>query len=151
MLVFAFVPTLAALPRWLYFETTNRLNLEDPVVLVFIPIRGIVLLLTAFRDGVVQGLIAGLIDGVLMAFWLLRWGHVASLTRRIIWGALCGAVAAIGMVLLGAAVGIFESAQLIARPAAVGFEIGSGIVCGMIAAVTASRLWLRSVGPEQPG
>src|SRR5690606_22166745 len=40
VLVFAFLPTLAALPSWLAFEARNPLNASDPLVLVFLPVRG---------------------------------------------------------------------------------------------------------------
>ena len=149
-MVFAFVPTLAALPQWLYFEAHNRLNLEEPVVLVFVPVRGVILLLNSFSRGLVQGVIAGVIDGFLMSVWLFRRGRVSSRIQRTTCGAICGALAALLMVLMGVAVGIFDPRQLTARPGAVAFEMVSGIVCGMIAAPTAFRLWIRSVDSDAP-
>ncbi len=146
MLVFAFAPTLVAVPRWLYFEATNPLNLRDPVVLAFVPVRGFVLLLNTFSAGVVAGVIGGVIDGVLVCAWLWWCERASTVRRRMVLGATCGGVAAVAMVLVGFLSGIFEVGQLTSRPGAVAFEIVSGTVCGMIAAPTAMRLWNKAVG-----
>ena len=61
VVVFAFVPTLAVLPGWLHAEATNALNWHDPIVLAFLPVRGMVALWSAFGAGLVPGIIGGLI------------------------------------------------------------------------------------------
>ena len=71
MLVFAFLPTLAALPRWVAFEATSTLNLHDPVVLAFLPVRGALLLLSALEEGLVPGILAG------------SYGRAACAARRL--------------------------------------------------------------------
>jgi hypothetical protein len=140
-LIFAFVPTLAALPRWLSFEVTNRLNLDDPVVLAFLPVRGVVLLLNEFRDGVVPGLLAGLIDGVLLCAWVAWRDDQGPRARRLVVGALGGVVAA-GVMVLGTLAAAGDRSQPV-PVVAVLFEMVSGMVCGAIAAPTAIRLLLR--------
>ena len=81
VLVFAFLPALASLPAWLYFEAGNPLNREDAVALTFVPVRGAILLLHAFRAGVVPGVLAGLVDGVLVCAWVGRRGNPAKRCR----------------------------------------------------------------------
>ncbi len=145
MLVFAFLPTLAALPAWLTFELRNPLNLSDPVVLVFLPVRGAILLLHAFRAGVVPGVLAGVVDGLLVQAWARRRDEVAITGPRIGLAALGGALAALSVVVglgLFAARGGVPSFAL----ATVAFEIASGVVCGMVAAPGAVRLATR---PDQ--
>ena len=40
VLVFALLPALVPVPRWLAFEAQNALNRTDAVVLAFVPVRG---------------------------------------------------------------------------------------------------------------
>ena len=150
VLVFAFVPTLASLPAWLWFEVRNPLNASDPVVLTFLPVRGAILLLHAFRAGVANGVLAGCVDGLLVSAWVRRRGVAPSLARRLGLGALGGALAAavvVGVTLARAtARGSLASTPL----AAVAFELGAGVVCGLIAAPTAFRLAAIPSVPRDP-
>lgn len=137
VLVFAFVPPLAELPRWLAFEASNPLNGQDPIVLAFLPMRGLILLLGAFSAGLTQGMLGGVFAGLLLSVLLSRQGGTATLGRRLGLGALGGALAA------SLAVGTLLAprlADLAAHAGQVGFEIVLGMVCGVLAAPTASRL-----------
>jgi hypothetical protein len=140
VLIFAFLPAIAALPAWLSFELRNPLNASDPVVLTFLPVRGAILLLHAFRAGVLQGVLAGMLYGLFVCAWARRWGEVTPAGRRWAYGALGGALAAAvvvgGFLALGAVRGPIASVAL----ASVAFEIGSGAVCGLVAARRALRL-----------
>lgn len=138
VLVFAFLPTLAALPPWLRFEATNPLNLADPVVLAFLPVRGVVLLLHAFQAGAIPGVLAGIIHGVLLCAFTRTSAAGSDVKRGMVAaiGAVAGALAALGVVL--ATAGRLGLASLAGGP--VLFELASGIVCGAIAAPTAVRL-----------
>jgi hypothetical protein len=139
VLVFAFLPTLASLPSSLRFEVSNGLNLTDPVVLAFVPVRGVILLLHAFKAGVVPGVLAGIIHGLLVCAFAARTsGAGAGAGRGVVVGvgAVAGALAALAVVL--ATVGRGGGAALATGP--VLFELASGIVCGAIAAPTAVRL-----------
>ena len=140
VLAFLFVPTLAALPRWILFELGNPLNREEPVVLAFVPVRGAVLLLNRFHEGLLPGLLAGLLAGILLCLWVWWMGSPSLRIRRLGLGALAGAVAAALTVL-----GTLAFAALQGRPSAVpaavvAFELASGALCGTIAGPTALRL-----------
>lgn len=145
VLVFAFLPTLAALPAWLFFEARNPLNLSDPVVLVFLPVRGAILLLHAFREGVVPGVLAGLVDGLLVCAFVRRFGVPAAAGGRWTVGGVAGALAAVTVVagILGS--GLARGGGLEAALARVGFEVASGVICGTLAAARAMRL---AAGPD---
>jgi hypothetical protein len=148
MVVFAFVPALAALPRWLSFEATNRLNLEDPLVLVFLPVRGVILLLNEFRDGAVPGVLAGVLDGLLLCAWVAWRPEALPLARRAVVGAISGLVAA-GLMVAGTLAAADRSQPV--PMVAILFEIASGAVCGTIAAPTAIRLLTASAtAPAYP-
>lgn len=136
VLVFAFLPTLASLPPWLRFEVGNRLNLTDPVVLAFLPVRGVILLLHAFRAGVVPGVLAGLVHGLLVCMFVRTLAADAAPGRGVVAavGAAAGAIAALGVV---AILGRADLASLAAAP--VLFELASGVVCGAVAAPAAVR------------
>ena len=134
--MFAFVPTLAALPGWVHAEVTNSLNWHDPIVLAFLPVRGMVALWSAFDAGLVPGIIGGLIDGILLGAWLLR----ARPRRTVVAGAICGALAGSGVVLASVALGTFQRGFSLPRAVPVAFELASGLVCGMLAVPTAVRL-----------
>jgi hypothetical protein len=138
VLVFAFLPTLAALPPWLRFEATNGLNLSDPVVLAFLPVRGVISLLHAFQAGAAPGVLAGIVHGLLVCAVARTFAVRATERRAVVAaaGAVAGALAALVVVL--ATVGRIGIASLAAG--AVLFELASGIVCGAIAAPTAVRL-----------
>src|SRR5262249_55845501 len=149
------VPPLAALPRWLAFEATNALNVQDPLVLVFLPVRGAILLLNEFRDGVVPGILAGVLDGIALGAWA-TWrgaettsaGAGAARARRLAIGAAAGLVASGVMVAVTLAVIGDRS-----RPWPLGailFEVGSGVVCGSIAAPRALRLLSAAPAPADP-
>jgi hypothetical protein len=140
VLVFAFLPVLAALPPWLRFEAQNPLNASDPVVLAFLPVRGAILLLHAFAAGVVPGVLAGVVDGVLVCVWARRADAATSSRARLAVGALAGGLAAAtvvgGSLAIAAARGRPASVPL----ATVAFELGSGVVCGAVAVGGALRL-----------
>jgi hypothetical protein len=139
LLVFAFVPALTALPRWLYSEAMNPLNFHEPLVLAFVPVRGIMVLLDAFSAGVAPGVLAGVVDGVLVSAWLLSDHGVSTKRQLILVGAICGALAASLVVLVAVARAVSAGARLALPAGAVAFAIGSGVVCGMIAVPTAVR------------
>ena len=148
LLVFTFAPPLAALPRWIAFEATNALNVQDSLVLVFLPVRGVILLLNEFRDGVVPGILAGGLDGLVLCAWATWRGAETALARRLAIGALVGLVAAGAMVAVTLVV-IHDRSQ----PWPVGailFEIGSGVVCGAIAAPGAFRMLSAVPAPADP-
>ena len=134
VLVFAFLPTLASLPSWLRFEATNGLNLTDPVVLAFLPVRGVILLLHAFQAGAVPGVLAGIVHGLLVC----ALARTFEASRSVVAAAGAGAGALAALVVVLATAGRIGLASLAGAP--VLFEIGSGIVCGAIAAPTAVRL-----------
>lgn len=141
VLVFAFLPPLASLPSWLLFELRNPLNATDPVVLTFLPVRGAILLLHAFRAGVVNGVLAGLVAGTLACVWVARGGDGLPVMRQRALGALGGALAALAVVLGTLARAAVQGGDLSATPlSTVAFEIGAGLVCGLIAAPRALRL-----------
>ena len=136
VVVFAFVPTLAVLPGWLHAEATNALNWHDPIVLAFLPVRGMVALWSAFGAGLVPGIIGGLIDGVLLGTWLLR----AQPRSAFVAGAICGTLAGCGVVLASVALGTFQHGLSLPGAVPVAFELASGLACGMLAVPTAVRL-----------
>jgi hypothetical protein len=146
VLVFAFVPPLAALPRWLSFEINNSLNVQDPIVLAFLPVRGMLLLVNAFRAGLVPGVMAGAIEGGLLWAWLAR-GAASTRAQRIVVGAVTGALAACAVVLVSVVVAAANTGPRTGRDA-IAFEIASGVLCGMIAAPTALRFLAPSTNDE---
>lgn len=140
LLVFAFVPTLTVLPRWLWFELTNPLNLHEPIVLAFVLVRGFKAMLDAFADGVVAGVVSGSIDGVLM--WAVA-ASGAALTPRAKQYAVGAATGAVASGLMIVVVAVAQGAAGQARvwgASAIAFELAAGLVCGAIAAPTAVRL-----------
>ncbi|HLY37279.1 MAG TPA: hypothetical protein VKU61_04545 [Candidatus Binatia bacterium] len=136
VVVFAFVPTLAVLPGWLHAEATNPLNWHEPIVLAFLPVRGMVALWSGFDAGLVPGILGGLIDGILLGTWLLR----AQPRRAFVAGGICGTLAGCGVVLASVALGTFQRGFSLPRAVPVAFELASGVVCGMLAVPTAVRL-----------
>jgi len=132
VVVFAFVPTLAVLPGWLHSEATNPLNWHEPLVLAFLPVRGMVALWSAFAAGLVPGVLGGLIDGILLRTWLLR----SKPRRMLVAGAACGALAGCGVVLVTAALGTMQRGFSLPRAVPVAFELASGVVCGMLAVMS---------------
>ena len=136
VVVFAFAPTLAALPGWLHSEATNPLNWHQPMVLAFLPMRGMLALWSAFDAGLVPGLLGGLIDGILLGTWLLR----AQPRRAFGAGTICGALAGCGVVLASVALGAVQRGFSLPRAVPVAFELASGVACGMLAVPTAVRL-----------
>lgn len=140
VLVFAFLPTLAALPRWLAFEATNTLNLHDPVVLAFLPVRGALLLLSALDEGLVPGIVAGVIAGLLVCAWTARQPAPRTPASRLLLGAAGGFCAA-GLMLL-ATIGWARASgrSLTVPPTTLAFELASGAVCGLVAISGALRL-----------
>lgn len=140
LLVFVFVPLVATLPGWLSFEATNALNLQDPIVLVFAPVRGIVRVLNALLAGLPSGLVGGIAAGALLT--LVTWRAPAgSSSHPVLAGAGCGAAAGIVVIAWALVPAVGGAGEIAARLGAVAFELGSGVVCGMIAAPTAVR-WL---------
>lgn len=148
VLVFAFAPTLAALPAWLYFEAHNPLNLQEPVVLTFVPVRGAILLLDAFAAGVSEGVLAGAIHGILVSAWASWRGRVSTRRQRIGLGAIGGALAACLMIFAQVSVGVVDLGQLASHGGVVAFEIVSGMLCGLVATPTALRLLNAALGIE---
>lgn len=140
VLVFAFVPTLVALPEWLWVEVTNPLNLHDPVVLAFALVRGCNILLDSFAAGVVPGLVAGVVDGILVSAWVLTQDRVSTTPRRLALGAVAGAVAGAAAVLVVIAREALRTGHLAVPTVLILFGIASGVVCGVLAAPTAVRL-----------
>ena len=61
VLVFAFVPALFSVPGWIWFEATNPLNRQDPIVFAFVLVRGGIGVLEAFSTVVLPGVLAGAI------------------------------------------------------------------------------------------
>ncbi len=148
VLVFAFLPPLAAVPRWLAFEATNALDVRDPLVLLFLPVRGVILLLNAFRDGVVPGIFAGVLNGLALGAWATWRGADATRARRLALGAVAGCAAAGVMVVVTLMV-IGDRSQPLPLGAIL-FEIGSGVVCGAIAAPRACDLLNAAPAPADP-
>lgn len=144
VLVFAFLPALAPVPRWLAFEVQNPLNRTDPVVLTFLPVRGAVLLLNVFWQGLEPGLVAGILNGVLLAALATRALRPATRTRALLLGAATGLAASAAMTALFVAVGLTSATQL-TRPTTL-FELATGLVCGALAAPTALRWLAASTG-----
>jgi hypothetical protein len=140
LLVFAFAPVLVALPRWLYFEATNPLNLEDPIVLAFLPARAGVLMLNTFLAGAVQGVVAGIVAGALVSAWAGARGRPSTRAQEILLGAACGTVAACLMVGAVLALEVSEGRPVPSHVGPIAFEIATGAVCGVLAVPTALRL-----------
>jgi hypothetical protein len=140
VLVFAFLPVVVVLPGWMYFEATNPLNLQDPIVLVFAPLRALVRMLNAFFAGMVPGLVGGLTAGVLLALVATRVPVAASTHPRLV-GAGCGAVAGLVVVASALAPLLATSGAISARLGAATFELLSAVACGVVAGPTAVR-WL---------
>lgn len=141
VLVFVFVPTLVAIPRWLRFEAANPFLSSELVVALFTPARGLRELLNAFEQGVHAGTIAGIIYAALVCTW--AWTRGGSATRRQTFsiGALFGVAASVLMACVVIATQAVRAGQLIVPPPlAIVFEIGSGLVCGIVAAGGAFRL-----------
>jgi hypothetical protein len=136
VVVFAFLPALAVVPRWLYFEATNALNRSEPVVLVFLPVRGFLRLLNGFAQGAAHGVVAGVIAGIVLSAALMRW-RAADGWRRAVLGAASGAVAAALAALLLRVAGLDG---LRAPGDRATLQIALGALCGVIAVPTAVRL-----------
>ena len=140
LVVFTFVPVVAALPQWVWSEARNPLNFREPVVLAFLPVRGVLALVDAFAEGVFPGALGGIVTGLLLTAWV-RTGHRATrLRERVAAGAVCGAVGASVVVVAAIVNSVVSGGAIALPPIATAFEIGSGILCGMIAAPTAVRL-----------
>ena len=144
VLVFAFLPAVAPVPRWLAFELANPLNRADPVVLTYLPVRGAVLLLNVFWQGLVPGLAAGLLNGILFTALATRSARPATRTNALLLGATTGVSAAVFMTTIFVAIGLASPTEL-TRPTTL-FELASGLVCGAVAAPQAMR-WLRATAP----
>ena len=150
MLIFAFVPTLALVPSWIAFEISNPLNARDPVVLSFVLVRGINLLLDAFRARVALGVLSGAITGVVVAARVWSGARVSTTRERIVLGAIGGVVGTGLALTLQLAVQTFAGGEPSAwSSAAVTSEMISGLLCGMIAGPTAVRFLHASKRPEQ--
>ena len=134
VMIFAFLPALIVLPDWLYFEVTNPLNFREPIVLAFVPVRGLDVLLDSFISGIVPGLVAGTIDGLLVSAWVRSRGRVATLLQRIVVGATCGALAGCAAVLVVILRELWKGKELTSTGVAIAFGIASGALCGTVAA-----------------
>lgn len=142
LLLFAFLPALAPVPRWLAFEVANPLNRSDAVVLAYLPVRGAVLLLNVFWEGLVPGLVAGVLNGLFFAFAATRGDRPPTTGRALALGAATGLGAAAAMIALFVATGLSRATQL-AAPATL-FELGAALACGALAAPEATRLLTRA-------
>ena len=140
MLTFAFLPTLASVPGWLYFEAHNSLNLRDPIVLAFVPARGVLRLLDAFSAGVVERVLAGVVYGGIVCAWLSTSRAVSTPAQRAFRGAVGGAVTASLIVLGVMCLRFFRAGALEFHARQIAFEIVSGVLCGVVAMPTAVRL-----------
>lgn len=139
MLVFAFLPPVAVIPGWVVGEARNAFNLQDPVVLAFLPARGTLALLDAFRDGIAGRLIAGVLAGLLLTGLASRRG-VGTAGRRLALGALCGGLAGAATMAVLAATG--------PAPASFGVAVVGAIVCGAVATPGAVRLLCAAPRPD---
>jgi hypothetical protein len=140
VLVYVFVPTLAGLPSWLRYELANPLNFADPMVTLFLPVRGFRALLNAFEQGMNAGLLAGLLNGVLVCVWTWSRGRPAHLRQRLLLGAAAGATASFLMIATLLTTNAVRAGELAIPFLPVVFEVGSGLVCGVIAVPTMLRL-----------
>jgi hypothetical protein len=145
LLVFTFVPPLAALPGWLQREAAHALNREEPVVLMFLPVRGVNVLLSAFYAGILPGILSGLATGIVLAAWEPRRGADAPRLA----GAVSGALGAAFSVLVTLVVAVQRGGTWSIPAPAVAFEVGAGLVCGAIAGPTAVRLLRGGRTPAQ--
>lgn len=141
VLVFAFLPALAPVPRWLAFELQNPLNRTDPVVLTYLPVRAGVLLLNVFWQGLLPGLTTGILNGLLFAMLAARTTPPLATSRAALLGAATGTAAAMAMTTLFITTGLTSNAQL-SQPTTL-FELAIGLVCGAVAAPKAAQ-WLRA-------
>ncbi len=132
VLVFAFLPALAPVPRWLAFEAGNALNRTDAVVLAFVPVRGAVLLLNAFWEGLLPGLLAGIVNGALFTAWTVYAAPRPAITTALGAGAVTG--------LLAALTAVTALTASLPWSSAAAFELASGVVCGTVAALGMRRL-----------
>ena len=135
MLVFAFVPPLAALLPWIYFEAHNALNLQDGIVLAFLPARGLLTLLDAFSAGIAQRLLAGLLTGIVLSALLPTPGRHAT-SRRVALG-LLGGVLGSGLAMLALSL---RADHLASHDGLIALDLLWGAICGVLAASTAYRL-----------
>ena len=140
VLVYVFVPTLAALPGWLRYEIANPLNFNDTMVTLFIPARGLRALLNAFQDGMNAGLLAGLLNGALLCTWVWSRGAPSDLRQRLLLGAGAGAAASFLMAATMLTINAVRAGELVIPFVPVAFEVCSGVVCGVIAVSTVIRL-----------
>jgi hypothetical protein len=149
VLAFAFLPPLASLVSWLWFEAGNPLNLQNRFVLEFVPVRGAVELVSSFLAGVVPGVVGGAIDGALVVAW---WTSRGVPTRRhaLALGAVTGALAATAMML--AVLGYQAATTSVPLPpiATLAAELGYGVVCGILSAPRAVRLLAGDAAVEPP-
>jgi hypothetical protein len=143
VLVFVFVPTLAALPGWLRSEVALPLNGTDPTVTLFMPIRGLIALMNAFTQGMNAGLIAGLLNGVLVCAWVRSRGAPAKLREQLLLGAGAGGTASFLMAAALLSLLAIRGGELAIPFVPVAFEISSGVVCGVLSVFMMLRLLAR--------
>lgn len=150
VLVFAFLPALFALPAWLAFELGNPLNARDLVVLGFVFVRGLNTLLDAFVVDAAPGVVAGMLDGLLVSAWVASGGPVSTRPQRMLLGAGCGAVAGTLAILVVDSPALLHGGRLTASGATIAFALASGAVCGIVAAPAAiAFLTARADGPRR--
>ena len=147
MLVFAYVPALASMPTWLWFELHNPANLREPVILAFLPIRGFLALLDGFYAGAIPGILAGCVQGLLLSAWCWMRGSISPWRRSLALGALAGLVAASVVTFITRIGPDLVRGAASPRDLPIPFEVASGLVCGLLAAPMAVRLLL----PAAPG
>jgi hypothetical protein len=140
VLVFVFVPTLAGLPAWIRYEIANPLNFDDTMVTLFLPARFLRALLNAFQAGMNAGVLAGLLNGVVVCAWRWSRGAPANLRQRLLLGAGAGATAGALMVATMLTINAVSTGQLVTPFVPIAFEVCSGLVCGVIAVSTMLRL-----------
>ena len=142
ILVFVFLPTLAALPDFLGYELRNPFNLTDPVVLAFLPARTLRAFVNAFSSGVIPGSIAGAVNTALLCAMVWLRPAPAGAAQRMALGAVCGVVAGLLSVLAILAIQFGRAGITNAPWVAIAFETASATVCGMVAGPGAVRLLL---------
>lgn len=137
VIVFAFVPPLAAVARWLYAEAHNPLNLHDAIVLAFLPARGLLAFLDAFSARIERGVLAGAVAGVLLSALFAR--RIETARQRLALGALSGLLGGCAALVALAAPRFLHGAHAAPPGDQVGFELVAGMLCGMIATPSAYR------------
>lgn len=144
VVVFAFLPPLTGLLRFFAIEADNSLNLQDPIVLAFVPVRALFVLLDSFAVGLLPRCMTGVLHGAFVSAWLLAYGGAITRRQSLVVGASSGALAA-AVILAAEALGSFAAEPMGSRTVVV--QILFGIGCGIVATVgTVRRLQVQDPG-----